>query len=641
MINFGGMKKYLSLFLFILLAVAANAKIVPAKLFQDGMVLQRGKTIKVWGTASPRESFVVSIGKNKVGVVADENGRWHASLPKMIAGGPYILYIGNVEIKDVLVGDVWLCSGQSNMDVMVSRVYPQYTTDIDNYSNDKIRLFRAEQRSYVDNALHDVTTLGWRKANKKDAWNFSALGYYLARKMFERTHVPHGIICNSWGGTPIEAWVSRDSLQGDYPLLCNRTALYSHEYVEAQRKANNIVTESWNKALDKGDKGLSEHWASCEYNDAAWAEHNQFSKSWSTFKGQPVVGAVWVRQHIKVDAAHAGKEALLNLGTLYDMDYAYVNGKQVGVTYYQYPPRRYNVPAGVLHEGDNVVAIRFITKQGSPSFTHGKKYQLEFTDGSTIKLSETWKSNIGCMMPPLRTMDVSTQNLPYVLYNSMLLPLAPYSVAGVVWYQGESNAGNPDDYLPMLRKLKGSWRALWNDADMPFSIVQLANFMEPSEKPQYSGWAGVREAQRLSTVEDNRSELAVALDLGEWNDIHPLRKREVAERVALSLRRMVYGDKVELSPQVVSAKREGDKVVLLFDQPLQQCEAVGEMELAGGDGKYLNVAAAVSGKQVVVTIPENLSPSSVRYAWKNNPSRANIRGAKSNLPASSFQMKLQ
>lgn len=605
-------------------------------MFQDGMVLQRNQPVRIWGTATPGKPISIRMGKWKASATANKKGEWQACLPEMKAGGPYILYIGDKQINDVLVGDVWLCGGQSNMDLTVARVYPQYSNDIDSYSNDRIRLLRAEQRAYADSALHEITTNGWSKASKNGAWNYSALGYFLARKMYEATGVPQGVICNSWGGTPIEAWVPRDSLLADYPVYCAQTAIHTPEYVKLQQQANSVMLGAWQQELDAADSGMAEGWANATYNDRQWSSHKQFADTWSEQAGRPVTGSVWMRQHISIDAAHAKQEALLNLGTLYDMDQTFVNGKQVGVTYYQYPPRRYRIPEGLLKEGDNVVAIRFITKQGAPAFTSGKSYRIEFADSTNINLTDTWLSRIGAQMPPCHTRNISIQNLPYILYNSMLRNIAPYNVAGTVWYQGESNTGKAAEYLPMLRKLKGAWRTAWHNSKMPFVIVQLANFMKPQDKPQNSQWAAVREAQRIAAEEDPMAELAVTIDLGEWNDIHPLRKREAADRAALALGKLAFRQKAVLSPKVTNTERVGESIILTFSEPLQEGK-LNEFELAGAEGVFCNAKAEAKGSKVTISCAGITNPAKIRYAWKDNPDKANCIG-KNGLPASPFMI---
>ncbi len=616
-------------------ALGLQAKVTPARLFESGMVLQRGKPIPVWGTADAGERFAITFAGKTREVVADASGHWRTDLPKMKAGGPYTMTIGTLRLDDILVGDVWLCSGQSNMDVTVERVAPQYAGQVETYRNDRVRLLRVNQHATVEGPQRDFQTSGWKHLTPADSWTFSALGYFLGRRLQEQTGVPQGIICNSWGGTPIEAWVPADSLGGPYSHYLDRRDLYTTDYVTAQRQANTVMDNRWHDLLDRKDPGLQQGWTGLEADDSRWPTHNQYDKAWAQVDGRGVVGSVWMRQHIHLDKAHAGRAATLLLGTLYDADYTFVNGKQVGVTYYQYPPRRYKVPEGLLREGDNVVAVRFVNKGGTPAFTPGKRYALDFGGGDVLTLSETWRSHVGALMPACPSQDVGIQNLATVMYNSMLMPVVPYGVAGVVWYQGESNTDRPNEYLPMLRKLKGAWRRQLGDDRLPFVVVQLANFMAPSAQPQETGWAQVREAQRLSTIEDDHSELAVAIDLGEFNDIHPLRKREVADRVALALGKLCYGRKAPLSPLVQQATATASAVTLRFDQPLQDGE-VYEFELAGTDGRYHNAKAKAKGNTVTVTCEAVERPTRVRYAWKNNPDKANVRN-RQGLPASPFQ----
>lgn len=613
------------------------ARVVPSRVFQSGMVLQRGKPVTLWGKADRGETFRVTFHGKTVSVTADDQGHWLTRLPAQKAGGPYTLVIGNDTLSDVLVGDVWLCSGQSNMDVTIGRVAPQYPGLTERYSNDRVRLLRVDQVATVAGPQTDFHTSGWHRLMPQSAVNFSAIGYFLGKKLEQETRVPQGIICNSWGGTPIEAWVPTDSLAA-YPRYLDKLSLYTSDYVAAQGKANNLANNRWTEVLDCKDPGLREGWSG-SMDDSRWPESNQYARAWAEQGGRGIIGSVWMRQHVHIDKAHAGKPAMLLLGTLYDADYTYVNGRQVGVTYYQYPPRRYTVPAGLLHEGDNVIAIRFVNKGGTPSFTRGKLRALVFDGTDTLRLSETWRSHPGATMPQMFLPDMGIQNLAGVMYNSMLHPLAPLSMAGVVWYQGESNTDRAAEYLPMLRKLRGSWRKLMGDSQLPFVVVTLANFLEPSAEPQESGWAGVREAQRLGAMEDPHSALAVTIDLGEWNDIHPLRKREVADRVALALEKVCMGKKVSLSPEPVIARAAGASVAVTFDQKLAAGTA-HEFELAGEDHRFHNAKAVVKGCEVRITCSEVAAPRFVRYAWKNNPDRADLRGT-NGLPAASFEKAVE
>lgn len=639
------------------------------QLFQSGMVLQRGKQIPVWGKAEPGELVTVRFNKKQYATTADLDGYWRINLPKMKAGGPYTMTVGDLVLTNILIGDVWLLSGQSNIDVTIERVYPQYTKDIDSYENADIRLFRVQNDTDAHGVKDDIkpTSINWKPVNKENAWLFSAVGYFLGRRMFEQNGVPQGIIVNSWGGTPIEAWISADSLIQDYPMLVKRAQFFQNDdYVKAQAQANMQAERQWQDILSKQDPGMSENWTATDYDDSQWQTVSQWDSQWamSPTTHRPVVGTIWLRQHFTIDKAHAGKPARLLLGTLFDQDITFLNGKEIGHTYYQYPPRRYDIPEGLLREGDNVITVRFINKYGMAHFIPEKPYMLAFGDDrmsqnpmptDVIPLSEQWKVCLGTEMPSCPSGDISLQNIPTTLYNAVLHPLAPYALSGVVWYQGESNTGNPAPYADYLKKLMGCWRDSWKDQKMPFVIVQLANYdgrqqtgfpqpIVPQTMPVNSGWAQLREAQRTAAETDPRAELAVINDLGETVDIHPLRKKEVAERVGLCFDRLLYNNKVKLSPKVIASEITDGKIILTLDQPVQEGE-VYEFEVAAYDGDkvFQNVKASAAGDEITLTLPDGFHPLSVvyavRYAWKDNPITANVRSL-SGLPMSSFELKI-
>lgn len=650
-------------------------------MFQDGMVLQRGVDIPVWGWTDKGEKVSVSLFDNKGKLVSDAyttagaDGRWRVSLPckKVKAGGPYTLSIlssdedGNddsVFMGDVQVGDVWLLSGQSNIDVTIERVYPNYTDEIDHFSLDKVRLFRVQNDTETHGVKDDIrpTSINWKPLTKQNAWLFSAVGSFLGKRMFEKTGVPQGIIVNSWGGTPIEAWISTDSLKADYPMLVKRAAFFQNDnYVKAQAQANGEASRRWNELLNqlevKGEKGeVSEYlFTSLDYDDGQWQVIDQNNWSW---RG---IGSVWLRQHITIDKEHAGKPARLLLGTLYDQDVTYLNGRQIGSTGYQYPPRRYDIPEGQLREGDNVIAIRFINKNGAAHFIPEKPYMLCFGDdrlsqnpmpADVIPLNTSWKFHVGAEMPPCPGGDVSLQNIPTTLYNAVLYPLAPYALSGVVWYQGESNVGNPAPYADYLQKLIGCWRDRWQRPELPFVVVQLANYDGRQQtgmprpivyqaEPANSSWAQLREAQRTVALKTDGVELATAIDLGETVDIHPLRKKEVAERIGQCFDRLVYKDKkVKLLPQITAANINGSQVTLTFDQPLRAESQLFEFELAGTDGRFHNATAQAVGNTIVIKADGVAEPVRVRHAWKDNPLRLNAY-ATTGLPVPPFEYSLK
>ena len=424
------MKKVIFILFALVVALVADAKVVLPQLFQSGMVLQRGKSLPVWGKADAGETVVVTFKKKTYETVADAYGRWSVTLPKQKAGGPFELKVNDIVISDVLIGDVWLCSGQSNIDVTIERVYPQYTTEIDNYSNDEIRLFRVQTDTDTHGPKWDIKKTKWVTANKENAWLFSAVGYFLGREMHKKNGVPQGIIVNSLGGTPIQAWLSADSLNRHYPNDYRQTQFYQDDnMVRTIQRGNQLASNRWQKVMDDTDPGLKDGYTAADYDDSHWAVKNQYDNI--TGKRQ-YMGSFWVRQTVNVDAAHAGKPARLLVGTLFDADYTYINGKEVGRTYYQYPPRRYNIPAGLLKEGANALTVRFVTKGGNPHFIKDKPYKIIFEDGKELPLSEEWRVHEGAGMLPCPQVNFNLQNLPSVLYNAMLYPLAPYSLSGVV-----------------------------------------------------------------------------------------------------------------------------------------------------------------------------------------------------------------
>ena len=608
------------------LTATAGSVTLPA-LFQSHMVLQRGQDIPVWGWAGAGETVTVGFRGKKYSATAGSDGRWQVTIPRQKAGGPYTMTINDKTLSDVMVGDVWLCSGQSNVDINIERVYPQYAADIDAYTNDKIRLFQVKTNPNPALPREGGQALGqWKTASKQNAWKFSALGYFLAQKIYKETGVPQGVIQSSLGGSPIQAWLSIDSLKNtDY---YSTYLLYTDSaYISDQTKANNRANDVWFNTMNATDPGQTEGYTLPGYNDAAWKVCNQYDNAtWAKHNGRPIIGSVWLRQHVNIDKAHAGKTAKLLLGTLHDMDYTFVNGKQVGVTYYQYPPRRYTIPAGLLHEGDNVIAVRIIVKSGTANFFKDKPHEIAFEDGSTVPLSLDWKTKTGSLMPegPLGG-KINTNNQASVLYNGMIYPLAPFALKGVVWYQGESNTGKPLEYGDMLKKMIGNWRTIFGNATLPFNIVQLAGYMDYSAKPQNSTWSQLREQQRIVAAKVPYTTITAAHDLGEASDIHPLRKREVAERCAIAL---LNGTE---SPQPLSTEHRDGSTIVVMDQPLQDCDSVGDLEIFA-NGSWRNVAGKAHDREII--IPE--VGEKVRYAWKSNPINARLMG-RNNLPVVPFE----
>lgn len=631
-------------------AVVGNAKVRLPQIFQSGMVLQRGTTVPVWGQADAGETVVVKLNKKTATAVADDNGKWRVNLPAMKAGGPYVMSIesktnhtshlsplsSHIELSDVWLGDVWLCTGQSNMETTLERVSPQYPDEL-NDSNAMVRLFHVQYQTDTHGPSADLRPTSWKKLNRENAWRFSSIGYFLGKQLQREKGVAQGVIESAWGGTPIEAWIAADTLEKHFPLYYKQMQLYQNDdYVAAQQKAASMAEQQWQKILNTTDPGIGKY-TLLDYDDSQWTEVNQYA---SLLPQREWIGSLWLRQHVHIDARHAGKEAQLLLGTLYDCDYTYINGKLVGNTGYQYPPRRYQVPEGLLREGDNVITVRFVNKSGMPHFIEEKPYKFVFGKGDEQPLAQQWKVCRGAEMPRSIGMGVSLQNQPSTLFNGMIHPMAPFAVAGVVWYQGESNTGMKQaaEYAPMLRLLMANWRQAFERPQLPFVIVQLANYMALSERPQDTGWSRVREAQRVVALEDPYAELASTIDLGETVDIHPLRKKEVAQRIALDFESLVYGKKVLMAPQVLRAEAKDGQVVLTLDQSIKPGN-LKYFELADEKGMFRNVEATAEGVRIIIHAPM-ARPTAVRYAWKDNPLGVNVYGAKNGLPLSPFEYRL-
>ena len=638
-------KFFLFAFLSFVCSLYLEAKVKLPTVLSDGMVLQRNQSIKIWGIADPGEGVNLQFGKNKYQTVATGDGTWQIVLPAAKAGGPFDMKINDVLIRDILIGDVWLCSGQSNMELTAGRVTDMFAEEIATYENQMIRYVKTPYGNDLHGAKEDIPSgMDWKRLTKENAPSFSALAYFFAKEMYAETKVPVGIVNSSWGGSSIEAWMSEDALRAFPRSLRERDLLNSDEYREMCNKAGGMMSQFWEATLYRDDEGLQSQvaWYRSDVDDSDWETVNMFSSALGMKNGYPVSGSHWFRQKVTLTAGQAGKDAVLRLGCMVDADSVFVNGTFVGATAYQYPPRIYKVPASVLQAGQNTVTVRLISYGGRSSFVPDKPYCL-VQDTDTIRLSKQWKYKLGCEMPG-KTGIVSFQNIPTGMYNSMISPLRNLSFKGVLWYQGETNTGRPYEYEALLAAMIKDWREKLADRDLPFFIVQLANFMQTHSYPAESNWAVLRDAQRQVVIKVPNTDLAVTIDLGEWNDIHPLNKKEVAHRIALLVRKRLYGhhDIVENGPVCISMVVEGDKVVLSFEKGTDDLLPTRQLKgfaVAGTDSRYHWAEATIQGNKVVVSCPDIPSPVKVRYAWDDNPKDANLKN-RAGLPASPFQMEL-
>lgn len=446
-------------------------------IFSDHMVLQWGQKLPIWGEAAPNEIITIKFHNYSKTVSADKNGRWSVSLPKQKAGGPYTLNVNDIVISDVYVGDVFLCSGQSNMELTVKRVMSEYKDEIETYENNLIRYTKTAYAYDFVSPRNDCNTQ-WKICDQANVYDYSALCYFFAKELQHDKNVAIGIINSSWGGTPIAAWSTKESLERHpkFKTAFNSELFFNPNYPDSVKMNDRNLVNKWYEDIDKKDglKNLSSE----KFDTVKWKQVNVFNDRWGEREGNPVTGVYYFRRHVYLPDSLAGKKAILQVGTLKDADVTYVNGVQVGNTSYQYPPRIYNVPSGVLKGGDNEIIIRLLSCNGRPMFVNGKPYQLEI-DGNIFEFDAKWECHLSCVMPPQPSVT-NFQNHPTGLYNAMIHPLRDYAIKGVIWYQGESDCGmdNSMDYEAHLMSLIQDWRKQWHNSELPFVIVQLANFQE-------------------------------------------------------------------------------------------------------------------------------------------------------------------
>lgn len=520
--------------------VPAAAEITLPSLLSDGMVVQRNRPVKLWGTGDPGEKVTAkhSALKKTHTAKVGEDGTWQLSLDSLPAGGPYTITVNGKTIGDVMSGDVFLCSGQSNMELPVSRVMDMFASEVNNYENKQIRQFLVPQVTAFHGPMTTLTQpASWKDCTAANVANFSALAYFFAKELNSKTGLPVGIIHSSWGGTPVEAWISEPTLSA-WPEKVAQKKIYEDDgYRDRSKKLEGENYYRWNTQLDGTDPGLasSVKWYAESIDDTDWTDVDLLGTKWGQDyprkSWRPVNGSHWLRRHVNLTPEQADGEAILRMGCIEGADSAYVNGKFVGTIGYQYPPRIYQVPAGTLHAGDNVVTIRVISGSGEPKAVPEKPYKLLTANGDDISLEGTWKHKIGKRMPQGPGM-IFWHYTPIVLYDAMINPLFNYPVEGVVWYQGESNVGNREQYYDLLKAMMADWRTGYGDENLPFYIVELADFLHPSDTGGRAAWAEMRKEQARVADSDPNATLIKNSDLGEWNDIHPLDKKTLGIRVA-------------------------------------------------------------------------------------------------------------
>ncbi|PPK85425.1 sialate O-acetylesterase [Neolewinella xylanilytica] len=633
--------------LLLLTGATASAQIRLPRLISDNVVLQRDQDLELWGWASPGERIRIDIAGARLRTRADGEGNWSVTLPAQPAGGPFeMTLIGENEltIGNVSFGDVWVCSGQSNMTVWLERVKEIYAEEIAAADEPEIREFFVPTMTELAGPREDFPEGEWKAVTPETVMDMSAIGYFFARRLHETYDIPIGIINTAVGGTPIEAWTSAEGLRS-FPELRETIARNSDPEFLERLNAPRAGGGRPAGPPPVTDQGLIEAWYAPDYEPRGWQPY-YIPGYWEDQGVSDLNGSVWFRREIDIPAEWAGKELKLFMGRIVDADAMYVNGQQIGNITYQYPPRRYVVPEGLLREGKNLLTVRVMNYGGKGGFVPDKTYVL--TDGKdSMDLKGTWQYKVGEVYVPRARgggggFSFSAQNQPSALYNAMIAPIERFAVKGFNWYQGESNVGGAQEYYQLLPALIRDWRDNFDQGALPFLTVQLANFQDATYVPVESQWAVLRDAQ-LQSLKLPNTGLAVAIDIGEWNDIHPLNKKDVAERLALEARRIAYGevDLVSTGPLYASASVDADSLRIRFDRVGRGLTTTDGLDpqyfsIAGYDREYHWAEARIEGDEVIVWSDAVTDPRYVRYAWADNPFGANLTND-TGLPASPFQ----
>lgn len=617
-------------------------------LFQDHAVLQRDQPIRVWGRAAPETPVTVTFATQKVSAQSDARGRWQATLRPVKAGGPYQMTVQAGQamqtVDDLQTGDVWLCSGQSNMELPVWRAL-NADGEIAAATHPTIRLFTVPKHAAVSLQENFHDTVAWAPATPETVRDFSAACYFFARELQKTVDVPMGLIQAAWGGSRIEAWSSAEALraQGGMDPPLDLLALSTRDAAAATREWGTHWTHWWTSR--PGARPDDAPWQPGA--DGSWREAPAALGAWERW-GVPALadynGMVWYRSQVTLTATQAAQAAVLELGPVDETDMTWVNGVGVGSQYAPGQPRSYPLPRGLLKAGANHIVINVLDTWAEGGLAGpASAHALRFDDGTRVELDARWQFLVspGPDTPPLAPWHAATGLS--TLYNGMIAPLGNVGLRGMLWYQGESNTADGRAYAARLRTLREDWRRQFG-AHTPLLIVQLAGYGQPPVTPVESGWAEVREAQRRVAAEDPKSGLAVAIDIGDAYDIHPPNKQELGRRLAQLARQVVLGEAGARpsGPTARGATRTSSEVRVHFDDVKDALVTTGAQrpigfELCAADGSPCTYADAdLDGHDVVLRSPAAQTSARVRYCWADGPV-CTLRDS-SGAPAGPFEL---
>lgn len=629
-----------------------QAKVVLPSVFTDNMVLQQKTDITFYGDATKNKQLTVKTGWNgkEYHTEADGQGKWSLKIPTPAAGGPYEITFSDgkkLQLKNVMIGEVWFCSGQSNMEMPVAGwgKVMNYEQEIAEAAYPAIRLFQVKKNTSLAPLKEVESTLGgWQECSSATVPEFSALAYFYARALWKELNVPIGVIDCTWGGTPAEAWTNHETLR---QVMGFREEMDKLERLgfdpNRMEQAYSEERAHWQSLFTEKDKGM-------ENGKLCWTAPSLSEEDWQTIslpgywegKGlKDFDGIIWFRRSLEIPAEWAGKPLTLRLGMIDDEDITYFNGVEIARGAGYMTPRTYTIPAKLVKAGKAVLAVR-VSDFGGEGGIHGKAEELYVeADGKRISLAGDWKYRIGLSLkgfPPAPVSPIQSSSYPTVLFNAMVKPWTAFPIKGVIWYQGEANVGRSEQYGDLFPALITDWRRQWR-SNFPFYFVQLANFMESKKIQPNSEWAALREAQTKALKLDQVG-MAVTIDIGLADDIHPKNKQEVGRRLALLALAGSYGKNVSSSaPVFQNYIIKGDKMELDFGQKQDGFKikdtTLKGFTIAGPDRLFYSAEAMVQNGKIIVSSPKVSVPLAARYGWADNPD-CNLYG-ENGLPVAPFR----
>ena len=646
--------------IFFILTYSADAKIWLPKIFGSHMVLQQASPAKIWGEAKPGAEINITIADQTVSAETDPKGKWLCELTAMQAGGPHTMRISDgtdtVQFDDILIGEVWICSGQSNMDWPLSRVQ-NAGQELAAAHYPGIRLFKVE-RSADEHPQKDIKAGQWAPCTPQTSENISAAGYFFARELHQKLGVPIGIIHTAWGGSRAEAWTEYSFLKIEpalLPLVANFESVLNLS--PAEREAQLAEFNAWKnerRYIDPGSRAKYLGWTDPEFDDHQWAIMH-LPGLWEA-QGLDMDGSVWFRRSVIIPDHWREKDLILKFSFIDDFDICFFNGREIGKTTREskqasQATRSYSIPAELVRPGEvNSLAVRIFDeyRRGGIGGDSADFYLAPASgnSGDYLYLAGSWRYKIEHQLLPQSNGGPAEPIFPgnrhalANLYNGMIAPLVPFSIRGVIWYQGESNAERAEEYKTLFPAMINSWRQHWQHGVFPFYWVQLANYKKIQIRPSEGGWAFIREAQ-TSALRLKYTGMAVITDVGDAGDIHPRDKKTVGQRLALIARAKTYGENITYSgPFYREMKLEGTKIRIIFDHTAQGLITPGNEPLRGfairsTADEWLWATAEIDGNDVIVSNDSLQNPVAVRYNWADNPigNLYNTAG----LPANSFR----